>query len=835
MSLNQINNIINLLSKENILYTNLLEKYLINVDDIEAILLSKFLLSNYISQNNISNPKQIEKQISETILEIKNLEEKDILSKIKCLKDKLFSLIAQGFYGQIFDFSKTSELISESADLILSKIFTYCTCMYKKNYGLDLENDIFVIALGKLGGYELNFSSDVDLVFLSSNELSKPLNNFVHLFNKICTQNLSNIFRIDLNLRPGGANSKPIHSIEEAVNYYYRWGQAWERIALIKTRFLFGSKVLFNQFCTQIKPFIYKKYLDYSTIDEYRTIKKIMACQNQNKFNLKTSVGGIRYLEFYASVSLLIFSGRIHSMQKLGLSFTQIITLLFDNNIIKIDDKNTIMSNYNYLRDLENILQSLNNMQTQNISDGDLKKILYIKYGFEFLDDKNKYFQEHKKILSYNSNLFDSLLKDDFCENEFKSDSSIIKKIINNINASHASSEIKNKISKLVFYIKELDNVDKETVFIRLNILISKLSTKLSVLLVFYENKELIDKFLNILIDGGYIYNEIIKYPELIDVFILDFEDEKTNYRINMLKTMHRFISEDDDVSQRFEKLKLFKTFEEIKISQLFLDGKYNIMQVNNALSHLSKKIIHNICTFLDFESTKFCVFTQGALGAHDMNFKSDLDLIFVCDFDDVSIFQSKSKQAKKLINYISTKGKFGELYNIDLRLKPSVALPVICNLQNFISYYSNETDFLEDISFWKLSYIWGDKKLAKKILKFKYDYLKNVFFKKIINNEYEIKKLKNKFQNEYGTDNLKFRDGGLMDFEYLVRYLQSKNKILLKNILLAASFLKIDNKIIDSYIELKKFDIYNRLEIKSNLDLKISIYNIKEFYNKHL
>jgi len=801
MSLNHFNNIINALNKENIFFKNpYIDLSLLN--NISTITYSKVLFSDFIVSQNVFDKEILEPEINLNYKILEELNFTDFKSNLYMLKNKVFALIAQGIYSKEFDFNKSSYLISNFASLILSKIFYYC----EEKINLNSFEKIVLIALGKLGGYELNFCSDVDIVFFKSKDLNddKAIK-FVRLFLNTATS----IFNVDLNLRPGGENSKIIHNIDEAINYYKGWGSSWEKIALLKTRFICGDKTLFDEFVLNIKDFVFRKYLDYSCIEEYRTIKKILILEKKDGiFNIKKDAGGIRYLEFYAAILLLIFSGRINSLKKLSLSFLDTILLLFENKIIKEDEYLKLKNNYIYLRDLENIVQTISNKQTHEIRNNALNIILYIKYDLAFLKDTEKYIFEHNKIIEENNNIFLSLLSQDInVDNYYTNDA--VQSIINKINNSYVSNDIKNKIIKLIFYIQE-KNTNNNILLNRLDILVQKLKTKLSVLLIFYENPKLIDNFIAIILNNNYFFDELLKYPELLDLFILDFEDTKLSYQINLKNSLNSFINDEDDINLRFEKLKLFKSFQEFK-AYTYLDKDFKL--VLTRLSYTAKLIIRHICAYLNFNNENFCVFAKGGIGDNSSSFNSDLDLIFIVDTKDYNEYEIILKYAKKFTNLINIKSKYGPLYKLDTRLNHENTF-ILTNFSNFLDYYKN-SNFIDTISLWKLSYIWGDKNLAKKILKFKYYYLKNIFSKNLLNKVYtdEINKYRVQFQK---TAEFKYKRGSLIDLEYVVRLYQSKNYNFLKNIN------NYKEKTLNNYYELlKKYEIYVKIQEESNINIK--------------
>jgi Glutamine synthetase adenylyltransferase len=184
--------------------------------------------------------------------------------------------------------------------------------------------------MGKLGGNELNFSSDIDVVFLYESDEGEsaggrkgktdPRSFFAEVGKKIIramgeiTED-GFVFRIDLRLRPMGNSGPLVQSVNSSMLYYESWGQCWERAALIKARPVAGALELGNDFIKEIQPFIYRRYLDYTTVDELRHMKlriehELLSGGDKER-NLKLGYGGIREIEFFTQAMQLVNGGYV--------------------------------------------------------------------------------------------------------------------------------------------------------------------------------------------------------------------------------------------------------------------------------------------------------------------------------------------------------------------------------------------------------------------------------------------------------------------------------------------------------------------------------------------
>ena len=229
---------------------------------------------------------------------------------------------------------ETVRELSALADASLDAAYRFCRAAVEKDYGVlnlpgtETPNRFVILGMGKLGGDELNFSSDVDVIFLLKTMKAKaaadakgkadPRNFFAEVGKKII-QAMGQVtedgfvFRIDLRLRPLGANGPLVQSVHSAMLYYESWGQCWERAALIKARAAAGDRALGAAFLQEVQPFIYRRYLDYTTVDELRHMKlrieNELLTGDDKERNLKLGYGGIREVEFFAQALQLVNGG----------------------------------------------------------------------------------------------------------------------------------------------------------------------------------------------------------------------------------------------------------------------------------------------------------------------------------------------------------------------------------------------------------------------------------------------------------------------------------------------------------------------------------------------
>ena len=284
------------------------------------------------------------------------------------------------------DLAETVTDLSSMADTCLEQTAATLTRWLIDQYGKPTAKDgsrqrLVVLGLGKLGACELNFSSDIDLIFTypkagQTQGKSKPITNddFFTRLGRQLIRVLSQptvdgfVFRADLRLRPYGENGPLVMHFEALENYYQEQGREWERYALIRARAVAGDKKAGRQLLRQLNPFIYRRYLDYGAFDSLREMKQMISLEVQRKgmkHNIKLGWGGIREIEFFGHMFQLIRGGVTPELQER--SIQKVLRILVNENHIPPEVGQELASAYIFLRDTEHRLQEFADQQTHDL------------------------------------------------------------------------------------------------------------------------------------------------------------------------------------------------------------------------------------------------------------------------------------------------------------------------------------------------------------------------------------------------------------------------------------------------------------------------------------
>jgi glutamate-ammonia-ligase adenylyltransferase len=303
---------------------------------------------------------------------------------LRRFKQREILRIAAQDLGNRCDVSRITKSLSALAQVCLEASVRFC---HSEQTGFSgtvpfsrLSEGLVVLGMGKLGGEELNFSSDIDLIFLYRPVTPCPISSLEQrrYFQIVAGRVIQSIgaqiagdhvFRVDLDLRPGGKDSELVISFDSAVDYYQTEAWTWERMALLKARPVAGNITLGKTFIKEIQPVLFRKFIDYSVLAEIRSMKeKIMAETRSHLLkgdDIKLGPGGIREIEFIIQALQMIFGGNIPSLQ--GKNTLKSLTKLKESQILPEKEFQNLFQGYRFLRTLENRLQMVNQQQTHSL------------------------------------------------------------------------------------------------------------------------------------------------------------------------------------------------------------------------------------------------------------------------------------------------------------------------------------------------------------------------------------------------------------------------------------------------------------------------------------
>ena len=357
--------------------------------------------------------------------------EEKLLPLLRCYRQREMQRIIWRDLNRLSNMQETtldlSLLAGSCVDEALTVIHAHMAEQYGQPIGAEsqLPQQLIVLGMGKLGAYELNLSSDIDLIFAfpesgETNHATRPISNqeFFTRLGKMLIRVIDSrtvdgfVFRVDMRLRPNGQSGPLALSFDAMEDYYQQHGREWERYAMVKARVVAGDIAAGQLLMKSLRPFVYRRYLDFGAIDALRDMKKLIEQQvkrqNLSK-NIKLGAGGIREIEFIVQSFQLIHGGRLTDFQQPNL--LQMLPLLNQAECLSVIETNKLSEAYHFLRNTEHALQCWRDEQTQNLPNDSLSlERLAFALDYESIEKFDQVLRQHRDNVS---EVFSSIVTSD--------------------------------------------------------------------------------------------------------------------------------------------------------------------------------------------------------------------------------------------------------------------------------------------------------------------------------------------------------------------------------------------------------------------------------------
>ena len=543
------------------------------------------------------------------------------------------------------DYHLTVKELSEFADACIKVSLNILHLWGTEKWGSPLSQDgeeqkMLVIAMGKLGAKELNFSSDIDLIFAypcigQTDKPVTPVSNeefFIRiarsLIDVLGTMTEDGfVFRVDMRLRPYGDTGPLVVDLDSMEDYYQTQGREWERYAWIKARAVTGSIKDKEQLARMINPFIYRRYLDYNIFESLREMKQMISNEVLSKGlsnNIKLGPGGIREIEFICQTFQLIRGGRISELRERNI--LKVMKSLSDNNFITPDTSNKLKQAYVFLRDTEHRLQEYSDQQTHALPDDPAaqkrlafslkepdwesflkildKHRINVQNTFNHLlntqkaDEENEAFKNN--IIAIWQGLKDKQEATDILINagidEPKSVLNMFNDLKDSYNIKHLGqlgSERLNFLLPLV--LKEAAKTGHpELALKRILELVESIARRTSYISLLVENQTALSNLAKLFAGSQWIAKLLIRHPVLLDELI----DPRTLYdppsKKTLKKDLERTMSRipDNDIEEIMEELRIFKQANTLRVAAADISGALDTMKVSDRLTYIAETIL---------------------------------------------------------------------------------------------------------------------------------------------------------------------------------------------------------------------------------------------------
>ncbi len=648
---------------------------------------------------------------------------------------------------------ETLRELSDLADACIDGALARLRGWLEQRYGVPRDADsepvgFYVLGMGKLGGRELNYSSDIDLIFGFSaagetdGERSQANEQFFTRLGQKLIQALDAqtvdgfVFRVDMRLRPYGDAGPLVMTTDQLETYYESQGREWERYAMIKARVVAGDQEAGNELLKLLRPFVYRRYLDYGALEQLRDMKGMIEKEVQRKgmeHNIKLGRGGIREIEFVGQAFQLIRGGRERGLQER--SIVRVLEYLGQHNALPGFAVRELLEGYEYLRRSENRLQAMEDKQTHTLPDEPTDRLrLAVAMGFDrWQDYLHKLDDVRRRVHDHFDQVFaapqaegeprgredDPQLGDVWADrvsgdsaarllekNGFADGDEALKRLLAFREGSHCralSSNGRARLDRLMpLLLGATSAADQpDDTLVRLLDLLEGVVRRTVYVSLLVEHPMALSQLVKLCSASPWIARHLSRYPVLLDELL----DPRTLYAPLKRSALERELAErldanpEDDLEQQMEVLRQFKQANTLRVAAADVSGVTPLMIVSDYLTDIAEVALARVVDLawrhlearhgrprhvIDGETRDagFGIIAYGKLGGIELGYGSDLDLVFVFESGGESQ-QTDGKRvvdnqvffvrlAQRIIHILGATMAGGVLYEVDTRLRPS-------------------------------------------------------------------------------------------------------------------------------------------------------------------
>ncbi len=554
---------------------------------------------------------------------------------------------------------------------------------------------LLILGMGKLGGGELNFSSDIDLIFTypehgqtqgGRRELDNAVfftrlgQRLIKALDQITEDGF--VYRVDMRLRPLGDGGPLVLSFSAMEDYYQEQGRDWERYAMVKAKILGDQQDSYTKELYQmLKPFVYRRYIDFSVLQSLRNMKGMIEREVRRRGltnNIKLGAGGIREIEFIVQVFQLIRGGRVIGLQTRSLLTA--LQVIEQESLLNANEVDALRENYFFLRRCENLLQAIHDEQTQTLPEDELDQIR-IAIGMNFRS-WNEFVSELTKRMQFTRQIFNQLIGDESTESTQNTNNnhyndlwvpdlqlSDVTSVLLNYSPDDAKQlyqmlcQFRDDISKRTIGVRgreildqlmpkllELICNDKHALIIlsRILPLLVNIVSRTTYLELLLEYPTALKQLIRLCSASPMISEQLAHYPilldELIDIHSLYQTVAPNEYKSELYQYLLRI--QVDDEEQQLEALRQFKQMQLLHIAAADVEHVLNTMKVSDHLTYVAESLLDFVVQMawnqmiarygkpahLTDNQKGLVIIAYGKLGGWELGYGSDLDLVFLHD-----------------------------------------------------------------------------------------------------------------------------------------------------------------------------------------------------------
>jgi len=682
--------------------------------------------------------------------------------------------------------------------------------------GADERLGLAVLALGKLGASELNYSSDVDLVYVHGTPSGEPLvgapphhasvgpaeyftrvaQRFGRLVGDVTEDGF--LYRIDAELRPEGSRGPLVVGDDALALYYESAAASWERAAFMKARVVAGDFALGERVVATIAPMIHRRSLDFAAVDAIRLLKERIAAAHGKRdhgFDVKLDAGGIRDVEFIAQALQLLHGGRFPELRARGTE--ESLELLGEARLLPPERVAQLLAAYRFLRRLEHRLQMVAERQTHLLPDDPAARLGIARAcGFAAADEPlarlDATLAGHRARVA---EVFEAFFAEGSADRVFE----LFARRAPQLAALEPARSLLRELA--AGFAAEIDrSSDPKRALARLDRFVEGVGARRFYFELLIDRPELVSRLARLFAASSYLSDLLATHPRLIEpifedphVLVLDRTQLDADFEAIGADCRARY---GDENEARLAALRLFCHRQVVNIGLLDVADAVRRAEVEAGLTDLARVCVQKALAssrawFAErrpaesavLDRSRFAVVGMGKLASGEMSYGSDLDLVFLFDLDaadDPSAMlaaqQASTRLAQRLISMLSMRTAEGSCYDVDARLRPSGNQgSLVASLRSFERYHAADAQLWERQALLRARVVAGDPELGRAFEAVRRRVLARPLPEGAAAEVHRIRmRMERELAHETATRrDLKLGRGGVLDVECVVQYLQ--------------------------------------------------------------
>jgi len=792
----------------------------------DALLLED-LLQNHAQTYTLEKMQQF-------LNDAKITDELTLKKALRQLRQRVLLRIIYRDLNQLCDLNEVMQTTSELAEITIQTAVNFHSTWLEDIYGkpcseTGLPQQMIVVGMGKLGGVELNVSSDVDLIFSfeSVGETSNASNVISNqdFFNKLGKKVISAlddvtedgfVFRVDMRLRPFGSEGVLVPNCDALEEYYQNNGREWERYAWIKGRVVAGPE---DKLTKLLKPFVFRKYLDFNALTSLRDLKTQIqrdVLQKGLQDNIKLGRGGIREIEFIAQVFQLIRGGTDTSLQiKPTL---KVLKLLQNKGLLPENTVSELTAAYVFLRNLEHRLMYVDDQQTQDLPKNDVARTRIAK-AMQFADWESFLMQlnAHRKVVQQHFDAtFNAEAPSTNSPAEDKSASvyqTLWQQTLEPIDALQALTDAgyadanealqrlkmlrassryqqlpessRQRFDRLMPLVIEIaaEESNSDIALLRTISLLENICRRASYLALLAEYPQALNLVIKLCAASPWLAQYLSAHPILLDE-LLDSRTlyEEPDFALLKAELVEKMQHLQGDTEAQMDAMRHFKHTTILKFAAQDVAGALPLEILSDYLSNLADVILQvslqtiwDSLKFKHIATPKFAVIGYGKLGSKELGYMSDLDIIFLYDDNAIEASEIYARFAQRINNWFNSLTNAGLLYETDLQLRPDGNSGLlVSSITAFKEYQLTKAWVWEHQALTRARLIAGDADIGSAFEQVRVEVLSqqrdSEALKKSVIEMRE--KMRASHKPHTGQFDIKHDAGGIIDVEFLVQFL---------------------------------------------------------------